>query len=206
MEIAKDLRIVLPVDTRHGESFVHAQAIGRETFDRYFVLISQAFSSVYTDGVSRLSGPRVAARYIRQAAEARGPEALADVNAGLFGEMLRLANVAMRGKDVPAGPADDKGVVPMAPSGWEMIPLADAFRDGLLDEDTKDEVENALAFFTLISCMHKKKDRAAILEFPIQLWGGRLTSSGYTEFVASLPTSTATASSGAKAPVSSAIY
>ena len=206
MEIAKDLRLVIPVDTEHGESFVHAQAVGRETFDRYFVVISQAFSNVYTDGVSRLTGPRVAARYIRMAAEARGPGVLDDINAGLFGEIIRLANVALRGKDGPVGPADENGVVPMAPAGWQMVPLADAFRDGLLDEDTKDEVENALAFFTLISCVHKRKDRAAILEYPIQLWGGRLTSSSYTEFVASLPTSTATASSGARAPVSSAIY
>ena len=207
MQISKDLRLVLPIDTEHGESFIHAQAVGKETFDRYFVIISQAFSNVYLDGVSRLGGPRVAARYIRQAAEARGGQkGLDDINAGLFSEMIRLANVSLRGKDVPAGPADENGVVPMAPSGWEMVPLDEAFKKGWLDEDVKDEVENALAFFSLISCMHRKKEREAILKDPIDLWGGRLTSSGYTEFHASLPTSTATASSGARTPGSSAPY
>ncbi|MDR3449355.1 MAG: hypothetical protein P4M15_06360, partial [Alphaproteobacteria bacterium] len=128
--------------------------------------------------------PRVAALYIRKAAENMGRAK--DVEEGLIGEIVRLANVAMRG-----------------PNGWEMVPLDEAGKKGLLDPDEQDEVENALAFFTLASSLHKKTERAPILIGAMSLWAGRITSSDFTEFVASLPTSTETASSGERAPVSS---
>lgn len=195
MKISKDLRLVIPVETEYGSSFVHAQAVGKDTFDRYFVIIAQAFSNIYRDGVSWHGGPRVAARYIRAAAEAKGVKD--EVESGLIGEMVRLANVSVRG----ATGEDGK-----SPTAWEMVPLYDAFKKGLVDDDVKDEVENALAFFTLASCMHRKNELEAILGGAMDLWGGRLIPSSFTEFHASLPTSTAIASSGEKAPASSAIY
>ena len=184
MEISKKLRLVLPVQTAQGESYVHAQAIERETFHRYFPVMVQAFTRLYQDGAGITAGPRVAALYIRAAAEAMGRAK--DVEDGLIAEIVRLANVALCGA-----------------AGWEMVPLDEATRKGLLDPDERDEVENALAFFTLASSLHKKTEREPILTGAMSLWAGRITSSDFTEFLASLPTSTATDNSGAKTPASS---
>lgn len=184
MKISKDLFLVLPVQTEQGESYVHAKAISRETFNRYYAVMGQAFSKIYKDGLDYTVGPRLAALYIRSAAERLG--VLEDVEKGLLGEITRLANVAVCGEN-----------------GWEMVPLSEAKRNGALDEDELDEVENALAFFTLAYSIHKRNEREAILSGGMSLWGGRLTSSDYTAFLASLPTSTATDNSGAKAPASS---
>lgn len=191
MEISKALRLVLPVQTVNGQSFVHARAIERETFHQYFDVMVKAFTQVYNGGAGLTAGPRVAALYLRQAATQMGRAK--EVEDGLIAEMVRLANVSVCGPRVDGG----------APAGWDMIPLDEAIKKGLLDPDEKDEVENALAFFTLASSLHKKTEREPILIGAMSLWAGRITSSDFTEFVASLPTSTETASSGERAPVSS---
>ena len=184
MKIDKDLRLVIPFDSANGESFVHAQAISRQVFERYYEVIARAFTKIYAGGYGIVSGPRVAAMLIKDVARDMG--ASDDVQAGLINEIRRLANVAL-----------------LTPKGWEHVPLEEALAKKLIDEDEASEVENALAFFTLVSSMHKRSTREKDLAGAAALWGGRLTSLNFTEFVASLPTSTATDNSGATAAASS---
>lgn len=190
MRIGKDLRLVLPVETTKGQSYLYAQAVGREVFDQFFVVIDRAFKDIFVSGGAQWTGPRTAKKYVERVANAMsaaarpGERTIADdVAEGFFGEIRRLANVAV-----------------MGPNGWEMVPFAEVVAREAMDEEDLDEAENALVFFTLNSLMLRRVERAAILTDAMKLWNGRLTSLSFTEFVASLPTSTATASSGEKAP------
>ena len=184
MKISKALRLVVPIETEQGQSFVHATAIDRETYEMFCPVFLRAFNAIVTDAGNLSSGPKVAATYMRRSATGMG------VNIEtLMAEIVRLANVVILG-----------------PNGPELVPLDEVFKKGLIDADDKDEVENALAFFTLGFYMLKRSERESILTEVSKIWGGKITSLDFTEFTASLQTSTETASSGAKAPVSSAIY
>lgn len=178
MKIDKNLRLVLPIDTDEGTIYVHAASISRAVFEQYFVVISKAFSAIYNEGLGVTGGPRIAALMIRKVAEEMGSKD--EVERGLINEMKRLANVAVPG-----------------PNGWTTLPLEEAIRKEQIGADEVSEVENALAFFSLASVMHRRAEREAILRGAMSLWGGQITSSELTEFCRSLPTSTPDESSGA---------
>ena len=92
-------------------------------------------------------------------------------------------------------PAERKG-------GWQTIPLGVAVERGFLTADDRAEVENAIVFFIVNSAVLPRAQRREMLEEASNLWGARISSSTPSEFAASLPKSTATARSGAKAPCS----
>ena len=179
MKIDKAMRLVIPVEQDDGGTiYIHAAAISRVVFEQFFLVISKTFSQIYNEGLGVTSGPRVAALMMRKVAEDMGVKD--DVERGLINEMKRLANVVALNGD----------------KGWETFPFEEAVRRILISDEEVSEVENALAFFSLASVMHKRTDREAILRGASSLWGGQITSSELTEFLRSLPTSTAIASSG----------
>ncbi len=184
MKISKDLRLVIPVETEQGHAYVHAQAVSREVYERYCPVVLRAFTQIMKHAGDITGAPKVAATYIRRAAEQMGIKD--DVESGLMAEITRLANVAVLGA-----------------SGWEMVSLDDVHKKGMIDDDDWSEVENTLAFFTLGFFMVKKIERELILTEVAGIWGGRITSSSFTEFKDSLPTSTATGSSGESPAASS---
>lgn len=186
MKIDKHLNLVVPVERLDGTTiYVHSTPISRAVFDQFFLVIAKTFTSIYTHGLGPIGGPRVAAKFLVKVAEEMGPGQAELVRTGLIAEMRRLSNV-------------------IAPSdrGWVSIPLEDAIKRNLMDEDDADEVENAIAFFILASAMHKKKDAGQILAEAVKLWSAQTTSSNSTQFAASLPTSMPLASSGKEAPQS----
>lgn len=140
------------------------------------MVFAKSFNTIYSGGLGIMSGPRVAAMVMKDAAKELGvwdgPEG---AERGLVQEIRRLTSVIV-----------------LTEKGWEPIPLHEAITKGSLDESDAAEVENAVAFFTVVSHMHRKADRRQILEGALKLWGGRLESSSYTEFCASLSTSTTT--------------
>jgi hypothetical protein len=184
MKIDRKLNLVVPVERAPGETvYVHSMPLGREVFERYFLVISKAFAAIYNEGLGFVAGPRVAAMLVRRVAEDmkvwEGPEG---VQAGLVAEWRRLSNV----------------LAPTA-KGWDTIPLDQAIAQAFLDEDDASEVENAIAFFCLASAMHKRMELRAVLDGASKLWGAHVTSLNSTEYPASLPTSTAAENTGAKA-------
>jgi hypothetical protein len=181
MIINRSLNITLPVQRSDGATIhVHSTPISREVFKQYYMPIAKAFSRIYEEGVSRTSAARVAAMMLEQVAkEMHVWEGPAGVERGLMAEMRRLTNVL-----VPTG------------SGWDMLPLHDAVAKDFLDEDDVSEVENCLVFFTVMYSMHKKVEREPILNSVLPLWDAQTTSLSCTEFVNSLPTSTAAANTG----------
>jgi hypothetical protein len=183
MKLNKKLNIVLPIERGH----VHAVPISREIFNRYFITLSKTFSALYTENLSVTAGPRVAALLLKKVAQADGEwEGQDGVENGLMNEIIRLANVVL--------PTDQ---------GWKSMPLYEAIRQNMLDEDEKAEVENSLVFFTCVSSMHKRTDLDVTLKMMVSLWGGQTTLLDSTEFANSLPTSTPDGSTGEREKASS---
>lgn len=187
LRINEQLFLVVPIDRENGGTvYVHAQPIGREVFDRYWLPLSKAFARMYAEGLGVVTGPRIAARMLRMVAEESGswdgPEG---VRAGLVEEIHRLTNVIAPG----AGSNGSRGA--------QFIAYDDALKQGMLDEDDADLVEGALVFFTLVWRMHAKSDRLAILNGAVALWGAQTSALNLSAFAASLPTSIATDNTGA---------
>lgn len=175
LEINRKLYLVITIDQGGRTLYAHSTAIDTPTFDTNFMMISKAFSTIYQEGLGLLAGPRVASRLLRQtAANMDTPEAAS----ALIGEIHRLTNI-------------------FAPDGnqWKLFPFEDAVRAKIIDDEDANDVENAAVFFTLMSHMHRKSERALILAESTKLWGGRVEYLNCTDFHASLPTSTATVSS-----------
>ena len=185
MRIDKRLNLVVPVFREDGSRmFVHSAPISSEVFENYFEIIGQVFTIIYTGGFNVFSGPRIAAMMLKKVAKERGIwEGPEGVKLGLVAEINRLTNVMAIGKN----------------GGWEMIPFEDAKNKGMLEPFEISEVEGAVTFFILVSCMHKRVSQAEILAGATKLWDARTESLNCTDYMSSLQTLTAVENSGAKA-------
>ncbi len=175
MEINKKLHLVIPLEQGDGSTvYAYSVPIDKIVFERYYKIFAKCFSEIYGGGLGIMSAPRVAAMIMKDAAKELGmwdgPEG---AEHGLVNEIRRLTYV-----------------VALTEKGWEPIPWHEAITRKLIDDEDVSEVENAIAFFTVAWHYHRRSDRMGILEGASKLWGGHLESLGYTEFCASLPTST----------------
>lgn len=173
----KKLNLVLTVDTEKGEVHILSVPISRATFEDNFLVISRAFTAVYTNGLGPVTGPRVAALLLKE--EATKLNLWDRTQQSLMSEIRRLTNV-----------------IAPTENGWEQFPFDVAKKRGILDEDTASEVENAIVYFICASSIHLKAELAVALEGLNTLWGAQTTSSNVTEYMRSLPTSTATETTG----------
>ncbi len=165
----RKLNIVLSVETEKGPVHIHSTPIGREVFEDNYLVISRAFTQVYTHGLGPVTGPRVAALLLRDEAKKLG--VWEHTQQSLMAEIYRLTNV-------------------IAPSenGWEQFPFNVAKARGIMDADTAAEVENCLVYFTCASSVHLRAELTVALEGLSTLWGAQTTSSNVTEYQRSLPT------------------
>ena len=189
MRIDRKLNFVIPVEDDEGKVFayVHSTPIAREVFERHFMVLSKAFTAIYTQGLGTTSGPRIAALLVQQIATEMGEwEGPNGVERSLFAEIDRLTNVAVTG-----------------PNGWQTIPLQEALAKNQFTEDDASEVKNAITFFTVASTIHRKQELRGILETVARLWNAQITSLNSTEFANSLKTLTQDEPTGAKATPSS---
>lgn len=184
MKIDKSLNLVCPVDTDGGKVYIHSMPIGREVFERYFLVISKTFSAIFKEGLDTVAGPRIAAMLLKSIAMSMGVwDGDSGVANGLMNEIRRLTNVA-----VPS------------PQGWVTIPLYDAMNKGYIDQRDVDEAEGAIVFFTCISLMSKRGEAAFFVGGMCELWNTETTSLNPTEYAASLQISTETEISPQAAP------
>lgn len=170
LTIDRKLNIVLKVETAKGTIHVHSSPIGREVFEDNFLVISRAFTAVYTNGLGPVTGPRVAALLLRDEAKKMG--VWERTQQSLMAEIYRLTNVV--------APGD---------SGWESFPFLVAKQRGVLDPDDAAEVENCIVYFTCASSIHLRAELTVATEGLSTLWNAQTTSSNVTEFMRSLPTS-----------------
>jgi hypothetical protein len=180
MLVDRKLNMVFPVDCDGGPYYVHSMPIGRETFERYHLVIAKVFTQFYAAKINVVAAPKVAALMLKDAAVRMGiwddaPTGELGVGRGLMGEIRRLSNVVM----------------PTA-TGWGTIPLEEAISRNLLTPDDLAEVEGAIVYFTVASSMHRKADLSGIMIGVDSLWGTKTSRSTLSEFSGSLPTSTET--------------
>jgi hypothetical protein len=171
VKLNRKLNLVLSVETDEGPIHVHSSPIGRNIFEDNFLVISRAFTAVYTNGLGPVTGPRVAALLLKQEAETLNiwPK----TQQSLMAEIYRLTNVIAPG-----------------PNGWETMPFDVARKRDILDDDAAAEVENCIVYFTCASSVHLKAELTVAMEGLSTLWGAQTTSSNATEYMRSLPTST----------------
>jgi hypothetical protein len=187
MNLNRKLNIVIPIEHDSGLIYVHSTPISREVFERYFMVIAKTYGRLMVDGLAQTS-PRIAMMALRETAQADGKwSGAGGVELGLVAEIRRLTNV----------------LLPAAAGGWETLPWHDAVREKRLDEEEIAEVENLLAFFTLSAAMRRRKENEEMMQAMAEAFNLQITSSTSTEFASSLPTLTATASTGATVTVSS---
>lgn len=199
MRIDKKLNLVVPLSRGEETIYVHSMPIGREVFEKYYLVMAKTFSSLMAEGLNISSGPRVAAMMLKSIAEASprrgvngepsnwlvGDDGVAN---GLLNEVRRLSNVVLA-----------------TPNGWETLPLAAALDRNLLDPEEVSEVENQLAFFTVCSLVAPREDREGLVTGGAVMYNSLTTLSNSTEYAASLKTSRGIEDSGKKATRSSAV-
>lgn len=187
MAIDRSLNLAFPVDTRRGEVWVHSTPLSRAVFERYYMVMGHAFAITVEIGGALIAGPRVAALSLRDAAKRMGIwEGEGGVELGLLPEIHRLTNV----------------IVPVPEGGWQTMPLPDAHKAQILNDDDFAEVEGTVVFFMLGSALMPGADLATMRNGLASRLSAQITSSNSTVFKDSLPKSTATGSSGATALIS----
>jgi hypothetical protein len=184
VKINKHLNLVIPIVRADGSKlYVHSTPIASEVFDTFYKPIARAHAEITAGGYGFASGPRIAAKLLRDAAKMLNMwEGPTGVERSLIPEIERLTNVF-----APSG------------KGWELIPMYDAVRSGILDPEDTEQVLNAIAYFTVGSHMWPRLVMSSMLEGAAELWGARISSLNATEFMKSLTTSTEAENSGAKA-------
>lgn len=181
MKLTKDLRLAFDVETeKHGLVIVHSLPIRRETLEIYFAELGAVFNACYAEDDDgrhlALVGPRIAFMALKAAAKAAGTwDTPSGVENGLVNEWVRLTNIAH---------ADANG------AGWVQLPLHTAAKRGIVDEESYDTILSTLAFFTAASRVGPKKLVEAMLPVIGQSLGWETGSWSFTEFIASLQTST----------------
>lgn len=179
--IDEQLNLIIPTYRRDGKTvYVHASPISREVYDQYWYELALTFSMLHNEGFSATMGPRVSARMLKRVSIQNGTwQGDQGVEIGLMAEIRRLANVVVPGD-----------------RGWQTMPLDDAIRTKAIDEDDADQVENALVFFSVGWRLYLKLERVGILDGAVKLWGASTKSVALSAFIASLPISTVTGSTG----------
>lgn len=187
MRLDNKLNLITEIETEDKTTiYVHSTPISREVFEKYFLIISKTFAAIISEGLSFISGPRVAAMLLKKIAVDQGDwEGRAGVEMGLMAEIRRLSNVVM--------PSE---------TGWVTVPFQDAIDKKLLDGDDIAEVEGLICFFICASAMSRRTEVASVLE-RMRLWGSQTTSLNSTAYAASLPISTETETSALTANTSS---
>ena len=189
MRISKELNLVVPVEVGDDTFYVHSSPIRSEVFKQYFLVLSKTLNALYAEGISQVTGPRVAALMLQDIAKEGDPEEIPSgwlgnskswsgkhgVENGLMAEIRRLSNVIMP-----------------TPDGWKNIPIGDALKQGLLTEQEVQEVEGFIVFFTCVWHIHKRNEVSTFLAHLGKVWDTQTTSSSCTEFRDSLPRSTET--------------
>jgi hypothetical protein len=161
-------------------AYVHSTPIAAEVAEQHFLILAQTFSQIFNQGLGAVGGPGVAMKLMRRIAQRTGEwEGENGVERGLIEEIRRCTMVALPG-----------------PSGWTPVPLQVAVDRKVIDDEDRREVENAIVFFIAVSATLNRAERKPMLESACGLWSAQLSSLNASAFVASLPRSTVTGSSG----------
>jgi hypothetical protein len=208
----EDLNVVFPVITERvtrkekgkdgkekevSEDVVRVWAyhtpISKVVFDANFRILAATKAALESKGGQYLAsvGPRIAALTLRDEglldAESRGKtdengNLRDDEVRALFAELKRLTMILCAG-----------------PNGWNMVPVDQAIAGGVMDAEDWEEVEASIVFFTCLSSMARKANRARIAQATAFHLKASITSLPASEYLNSLPRLTQDATSAPKA-------
>ncbi|HGG6426263.1 TPA: hypothetical protein ACJG67_002777 [Salmonella enterica subsp. enterica serovar Kottbus] len=186
MKIARNLNLIVPVQTEKGKAWIHATPISKEVFKEHFFILSKTFSAIFSEGLGVVAGPRIAFLMLeRISRDSNAWEGDKGVRNTLVNEVIRLANL----------------VYPVEGKGYDTIPLDMALERELVDLD---EVAGELIFFTCVSLINTPEQAQDTMEMVNGIWSTQCSSLSLTDWIASLPTLKPAASSGATVSTSSA--
>jgi hypothetical protein len=183
IKIDKRLNLVLEVQRDDGTSvYVHSVPIGKEVYEANFRLITRTAVGMYSDGLAPGACARIAALAMRATAkdmDGSSGDTHRRAAESLLQEVWRLTNILMPGL-----------------RGWETVPFHNVIQEKTLDDEQVSEVQNILAFFTVVSWFHRESERTDIYQM-LRIYGAQTVSSNVTEYSASLPISIPGATTGA---------
>lgn len=158
--------------------------ISQEVFEANFRILSLAKSALFGKGMPFAigTGPVIAALTLRDEAEKDAQERGEDVQDPARSFLVELKRLTMI-----AGPSEN---------GYKPLPVDAAISSGMIDPGEWKEAESSLVFFTLAWCLAKRNRRTTAMKSAAQILGGSCTSSGLSEWAASLTTSTAESPTG----------
>lgn len=177
MRIDRRLNLVIPV--YHDDDkiyYVHSTPISREIFEQNYRVLGYAFNGIYARGLG-IAGPRMAALELKKAGKDMTPEGERDAAADLLSEIRRLTVV----------------LAPKDGGGWDQFLWGESVTKELFTDDDTAEVENAIAFFTVASWVHKKREMPGVHDVLLGNWSALTSSLAPMEYANSLRTSTAPA-------------
>lgn len=186
MKIARNLNLIIPVRTEKGNGWIHATPISKEVFKEHFFILSKTFSTIFSEGLGVVAGPRIAFLMLeRISRDSNIWEGDKGVRNTLVNEVIRLANL----------------VYSVEGKGYDTIPLDMALEREIIDLD---EVAGELIFFTCVSSINSPEQAKGTMDVVNGVWSTQCSLLNLTEWIASLPTLKSAASSGATANTSSA--
>lgn len=186
MKIARNMNLVLSVDTDMGAGYLHAAPISKEIYRQHFFILSKTFSAIFSEGLGVVAGPRIAYLMLEKiCSDMKIWDGDNGVKNTLVTEIIRLSNL----------------VYPVEGKGWDTVPLDVAIERGVIDID---EAIGELVFFTCVSSINKPPQAKGLMEQVNGLWNSAITSLSLTEWIASLPTSRPKDSTGETEKTSSA--
>lgn len=179
MQLNPDMNFVVPL--YHGDAvyaYVHARPISAAAFEMNYRLLIRTYNTMLSEGPV---AARMGHLFLKDAAAALAPDNSdgSTISAPLLNEIGRMSSVILATK-----------------TGWQTLPLQQALDSKLLDPEDAIEAANASLFFIAVWHVSPKQTRDGLLKTATELWGAVRSPLQPTEWIASLPTSTATAPSG----------
>lgn len=182
MQIASDLRLVVPIDDP-PRIYAYHSPISREAYQSAFRLLRDAkVAMIGTSARHAFAARGDAALYLRDAGAAMARERDEEGDGGataLLAEIKRLTTVLVPGT-----------------AGYDMLPIDAAISARAISADDWSDAEASIVFFTAWAAGTPRREMAKTMEMAAGLIGGSITSLDAMAWAASLRTSIAPATTG----------
>ncbi|TGC28051.1 hypothetical protein [Escherichia sp. E1130] len=173
VKIDRKLNFVSTITRDDGSLvYLHVTPFPYEVVEENCVLLGNLFNNFFTM-VGTVGAPRVAAMMLRKVLKSQQDNgAMPDGTPTLMDDIERLTTVIWK----------DDGV-------WKSVPLAAAFKGGIITPDEYREVEGEVVFFMVSSAIQKADLLSGTMGKSLEMYSGQLVSLNVMAYRDSLPTS-----------------
>jgi len=182
-KINKQLNLVATMRRDDGSIMhVHSQPISSDLFDAHMDVLEDTYAHYMSPQNRDRMGLGARRAHKRLLAIANNLGKSDEVERGLMPEIRRLTNIAL-----------------FSGNKWEETGYQDLLDRNVLDQQEIDEINGRLVFFMAASHLFPRDRLEPLMNGAMAMWGAQTTSLPFMEYLNSLQTSTAGASSGATA-------